>query len=84
MSADLTITATVITLSRKDLTPVGVTLRGTGNIPVPALHAIAEEALESFTGTVGSNGYSVYRTPTYHEKMEDTVTIFAVDEPKRG
>lgn len=74
--SDLTIKATVITQSGTDLTPVGVTIKGTGAIPVAALAAIAQEAVDTFTGS--SSMYTVDAQPTFHEQAEDTVTMFRV------
>jgi hypothetical protein len=79
MSADLTIEATVITQSGTDLTPVGVTIKGTGSIPNGALRAIAQEALAAFTGSHESHhGFKVSAEPSFHEETDDTVTIFPV------
>jgi hypothetical protein len=75
MSADLTIEATVITQTGTDLTPVGVTVKGTGSIPFAALAAIAQEAVNSFTGSIK---YVVDVEPTHHEQADDTVTMFRV------
>lgn len=75
MSADLTIEATVITASGTDLTPVGVTIKGTGAIPFAALASIAQEAVNSFTGGIK---YVVDVEPTFHEQTDDTVTMFRV------
>ena len=86
MSADLTITATVITAtaitqSGSDLTPVGVQIKGTGSIPNGALRAIAQETLATFTGSVESHhGFKVSAEPSFHEETDDTVTIFPVFE----
>lgn len=79
MSADLTIEATIITKSGEDLTPVGVKINGTGSIPIPALRAIAQEAVDSFTGSVeASHGHKVDLFPSFQEETDDTVTIFPV------
>ncbi len=79
MSADLTITATVITQSGTDLTPIAVQIKGTGSIPTGALRAIAMETLETFTGSVeAAHGFKVEAEPSFHEKAEDTVTFFPV------
>lgn len=79
MSADLTIEATVITQSGTDLTPVGVTIKGTGAIPHSALRDIAVEALESFTGSKEyTNGFTVDRYPSFQEQTDDTVTMFPI------
>lgn len=82
MTADLTIEATVITQSGSDLTPVGVSIKGTGSIPVPALRAIAQEAIDSFTGSVEAHhGHKVDLFPSFHEQTDDTLTIFPVFTP---
>lgn len=79
MSADLTITATVITQTGADLTPVGVQIKGTGSIPNGALRSIAQETLASFTGSVEAHhGFKVSAEPSFKEEMDDTVTIFPV------
>lgn len=77
MSADLKIEATIITQSGTDLTPRGVTVKGTGNMSHSAVREVAVEALDSFTGTY-EGGYMVDRYPSFHEKAEDTVTMFPV------
>lgn len=76
MSADLTITATVTTASGTDLTPVSVTVKGTGAIPVAALAAIAQEAVDTVTGSASM--HTVQAEPILHEQAEDTVTMFRV------
>ena len=79
MSVDLTITATVITQSGVDLTPVGVQIKGTGNMPTGAVRAVAIEALEAFTGSgQAHHGFKVEAEPSFHEQTEDTMTIFPV------
>jgi len=80
--SDLTIKATVITESGTDLTPVAVTIKGTGDIPVEALRAIAQEAVDSFTGSVATHhGHKVNLFPSFQEKTDDTVTTFPVFTP---
>lgn len=79
MSADLTITATVITQSGTDLTPVGVKINGTGAMGNGSLRAIAQEALATFTGSYEqSHQYKVNAEPSFKEETDDTVTIFPV------
>jgi hypothetical protein len=51
--------------------PQAVTVTGYGNIPRSGVRAIAEEALESFSGSV-LHGYRVQFTPE-HEEDENTV-----------
>ena len=51
--------------------PQAVTVSGYGNILRSGVRAIAEEALESFTGKV-LHGFRVQRTPV-HEDTEETI-----------
>ena len=77
--SDLTITADIITFTGSDLTPVGVTIKGTGAMGHAALREIAVEALESYTGSKEViNGYRVDRYPSFQEQAEDTVTMFPI------
>lgn len=78
--SNLTITADIITKSGTDLTPVGVTIKGTGAMSYAALREIAVEALESYTGSKEViNGYRVDRYPSFHEQAEDAVTMYPIN-----
>lgn len=74
--SDLTIKATVTTASGTDLTPISVTVKGTGNIPRSALWEIAQEAVNAATGSYSE--YTVEAEPIMHEMTDDTVTMFRV------
>lgn len=79
MSADLTITATVITQSGMDLTPVAVQVRGTGMMPTGPIRSIAEEALMQYAVVnEEAKAFKIEAEPSFHEQAEDTMTIFPV------
>jgi len=61
---------TILTLDDQN-EPQAITVSGTGNIPRSAVRAIAEEALESFTGKV-LHEYRVQMSPV-EESEEGTV-----------
>lgn len=54
--------------------PQAVTVTGYGNLPLTAIRAIAEEALECHTGSV-LHDFRVQRTPV---EIEDESTVFEV------
>jgi hypothetical protein len=85
MTADLTITATVITQSGVDLTPVAVQVRGTGMMPTPAIRAIAAETLMQYAVVnEDAKAFKVEAEPSFHEQAEDTVTFFPVFKSLTG